>query len=182
MLSWRRHLKDQLAARLRDFDGDRRGVTAVEFALLMIPFLVVMIAILETGYMFFLAILIEGATADASRQIRTGAAQLSGAPLEQFQQVLCGNVYGMVPCDELLIDVRNYTRFGDAPPIGGNVGGGAAAFAPGNPGDVVVVQVSYRWSFITPLLDQVLGAASGTERTFISSAAFRNEPFLGALD
>lgn len=182
MLSLRRRLKDRLAAQLRGLRSDTRGVTAVEFALLTVPFLIVMIAILETGYMFFLAILIEGATADASRQIRTGAAQLSGAPLDQFQQVLCGNVYGMVPCGELLIDVRNYSRFGDAPPIGGNVGGGAGAFAPGNPGDVVVVQVSYQWSFITPLLDQVLGAASGTQRTFISSAAFRNEPFLGALD
>jgi hypothetical protein len=85
----------------------------------------------------------------------------------------------MVPCGDLLIDVRNYSRFGDAPPIGT---GGGNSFAPGNPGDVVVVQVSYRWNFVTPLLEYALGSASGTTGVFISSAAFRNEPFLGALD
>jgi Flp pilus assembly protein TadG len=59
---------------LRRFGRAREGVTALEFALVAVPFLTIMFAILETGYVFFLAILIEGATADASRQIRTGAA------------------------------------------------------------------------------------------------------------
>jgi Flp pilus assembly protein TadG len=48
---------------------------AVEYALLALPFFTILLAIIETGYIFFVAILIEGATAEAARQIRTGAVQ-----------------------------------------------------------------------------------------------------------
>ena len=166
-----------LANKLERFREDCRGTTAVEFALLALPFFVFMVAILETGYMFLLAIVIEGATADAARQIRTGEIQQSDAPIAQFRQVLCDNTYDLVPCGDLIIDVRNFSRFADAapPPLAGNPQG--ATFAPGSSGDVVVVRVAFQWSFITPLLEYVLGDASGTTRTFISSAAFRNEPF-----
>ena len=155
----------------------RRGAVAVEYALLSIPFLTILFAIIETGYIFFAAILIEGATAEAARQIRTGAVQESGAPLTQFRGILCNNLFGIVPCGDLVIDVRNFTRFTDAnpPPIAGNAAG--ATFAPGAAGDVVVVRVAYEWYFITPFIDEALSKADGGTRSIVSSAAFRNEPF-----
>ncbi len=151
----------------------RRGAIAVEYALLAVPFFTILLAIIETGYIFFAAILIEGATAEAARQIRTGAVQGSSAPLAQFRAILCNSLFGVVPCGDLVIDVRNFTRFADAnpPPIAGN------SFAPGGAGDVVVVRVAYQWSFITPLLNRALSNAAGNTRSIVSSAAFRNEPF-----
>ena len=151
----------------------RRGAVAVEYAMLALPFFTILFAILETGYIFFAAILIEGATAEAARQIRTGAVQEAGAPLAQFQAILCNNLFGVVPCGDLVIDVRNFTRFADAnpPPIAG------PTFAPGAAGDVVVVRVAYQWSFITPFIDTALSNVDGGTRSIVSSAAFRNEPF-----
>jgi Flp pilus assembly protein TadG len=60
---------------------ERRGAITVEYALLALPFFTILFAIIETGYIFFAAILIEGATAEASRQIRTGAVQQAALPL-----------------------------------------------------------------------------------------------------
>lgn len=156
---------------------ERRGAIAVEYALLALPFFTILFAIIETGYIFFSAILIEGATAEAARQIRTGSVQQSGAPLTQFRDILCGNLFGIVPCGDLIIDVRNFTRFADAnpPPIAGNAAG--ATFAPGAAGDVVVVRVAYSWNFITPFIETALSNADGGTRSIVSSAAFRNEPF-----
>lgn len=162
----------------RRFSRDRSGVTALETALLLPPFLGILMAILETGFMFLSAIIVEGATAEAARQVRTGFVQQSGAPIGQFRQILCDNLFGVVPCADLSVDVRNYTQFQDAD-VSANVDG--AAFAPGNPGDVIVVRVSYDWEFITPFLELAVGQATPDSRTFISNAAFRNEPFEGAL-
>ena len=156
---------------------DRKGATAVEFALIAVPFITILLAVIETGYVFFLAILIEGATADAARQIRTGAVQESGAPLAQFQTTICNQVFGLVPCGDFVIDVRNYTRFSDASPpsMPGNQAG--ATFAPGGPGDIVVVRVAYAWSFMTPLLENLMANADGGSRSIVASQAFRNEPY-----
>jgi Flp pilus assembly protein TadG len=156
---------------------DRRGAVAVEYALLSVPFFTIIFAIIETGYIFFAAVLIEGGTAEAARQVRTGAVQASGAPLQSFRTILCANLLGVVPCNELVLDVRNFDSFGNAnpPPLPGNNAG--AQFAPGAAGDVVVVRVSWQWNFITPFIDRALANADGGVRSIVASAAFQNEPF-----
>jgi Flp pilus assembly protein TadG len=171
-------LNRQFVNKYYQFSSNCSASTTAEFALLALPFLTVLFAIIETGYMFFLAILLEGATADAARQIRTGNVQQAGAPLGQFQTILCDRLFGMIACpQDVIIDVRNYSQFRDAapPPIAANQEG--ATFTPGNAGDVVVVRVSFAWEFITPFLNQALANSDGGTRSFISSAAFRNEPF-----
>ena len=166
-----------LSGKLGRWIRDSRAVTAVEFSLIALPFITMLVAIIETGYVFFLAIVIEGATSDAARQIRTGAVQESGAPLAQFEAVLCDRVFELVPCGDFIIDVRNYTRFSDATPpaMPGNQAG--ATFAPGATGDIVVVRVAYAWNFMTPLIDNLMANADGGSRSIIASQAFRNEPY-----
>lgn len=156
----------------------RRGAVAVEYAIIAVPFLTLLFAIIETGYIFFSAVLIETGTAEAARQIRTGTVQASGAPIAQFRAVLCANLFNVVPCNNLRVDVRNFTTFGAArnnPPLAGNAGGDQ--FAPGGAGDVVVVRVSWSWNFITPFINRLLANVDGGQRSFVAAAAFRNEPF-----
>lgn len=166
-----------LERRLRHLSSDTRGSAAVETAMLMIPFLTIMFAMLETGYMYLVAVMIEGATAESARQIRTGVVQGSGSPIGAFRQILCDNMYGVVSCDDLQVDVRSFAQFGGSggPAMGG---AGANAFAPGNAGDIVVVRVAYKVEFVTPFLADILAAGGGDgSRLLISSSAFRNEPF-----
>ena len=88
----------------------------MEFALLAIPFLTILMAMLETGYFYFIAVLLEGATAEAGRQIRTGNIQQSAAPIEAFKEQLCNNMFNVVACNELRVDVRNFAQFSAANP------------------------------------------------------------------
>lgn len=166
---------------LRRLKGEERGAAAVEMAMLMVPFFTIFFAMIETGYMYLTAVIIEGATAEASRQVRTGAVQQSGAPITIFRQLLCTNIYGIIPCDELQVDVRNFAQFGGAggPAMTGS--GTGNAFSPGAAGDIIVVRVAYKVEFITPFLSEILSLGGGDgSRLLISSSAFRNEPFDGA--
>ena len=157
---------------------DQRASAAVEFALLLLPFLTILMAMLETGYFYFIAVLLEGATAEAGRQIRTGNIQQSAAPLEAFRDEICNNMFSIVSCAELRIDVRNFINFSDANVPAVEDYDGSETFLPGVAGDIVVARVIYEFQFITPFLGQILNdnGESGT-RLLISNAAFRNEPF-----
>jgi Flp pilus assembly protein TadG len=173
----------RMSCQIPGFARARDAITSIEMAMLALPFLTIFFAIIETGYMFFLAILLEGATADAARQIRTGAVQEAGSPLAKFQQILCERMFNVIQCPQgVIIDVRNYSRFEDAvlPAMAASQAG--ASFVAGNPGDVIVVRVAFSWHFITPFLETLLGQADGGQRTFISSAAFRNEPWGGPIN
>jgi Flp pilus assembly protein TadG len=135
-------------------------------------FLFLLFAMIETIYMFFIAIVLEGATAEASRQIRTGVVQNSGAPVAAFRDELCRGMFGVVDCADLRISVRNFAQFRDAnaaAEAGNNVGN---TFAPGNAGDIIVATVTFRYDLITPILGRVLN-----NQVISSSSAFRNEPF-----
>ena len=157
---------------------DRSASAAVEFALLLIPFLTLLMAMLETGYFYFIAILLEGATAEAGRQIRTGNIQQSAAPLEAFKEALCENMFTVVSCDGLQVDVRNFTNFSTANPPKIEDNNGNGTFTPGAAGDIVVARVIYEVQFMTPFLGQILNdTGNSATRLLISSAAFRNEPF-----
>jgi len=171
-------LRRYLERNLRRLFGEEKGAAAVETAMLMIPFLTILFAMLETGYMYFIAVMIEGATAEAARQVRTGAVQQAGAPLGTFRQLLCANMYGAVPCDRLQVDVRNFAQFGGANPPAMTGNGAGNGFAPGGAGDIIVVRVAYEVQFVTPFLADILAAGGGDgTRLLISSSAFRNEPF-----
>lgn len=157
--------------------GDTNGVTAVELALLLPPVTFILFAIIETSFVFLIAIVLEGATSTAARQIRTGTVQATDAPVEAFNNILCENLFDIVPCNEVIIDVRNFTQFSgiDVPAL--TPEGEGTSFSPGNSGDVVVVRAIYEYEFITPMLATALISKTGSSKKVIeSSNAFRNEP------
>ena len=167
------------ASIFRRFFRNIEGTTAVELSFVLLPFLIVLFAIIETGYVFLTQMVVEGATATASRQVRVGSVQQSANPLEQFIQTLCDNTGTIVPCEELILDVRSFANFPDIsllPEVPDD--DGAITFDLGSPGDIVLVRVVYQWDWITPFLRNQIQPEG---KRFIASAIFRVEPFLGAL-
>ena len=79
---------------------EQDGVAAIEFSMIAIPFFIFLFAILETGYIFLLSILLEGATAEGARQVRTGVVKV-GTPAV-FQNLVCTNMYGMIDCGDFI--------------------------------------------------------------------------------
>ncbi len=158
----------------------RRGITALEAALVLPPFFVLSFGIFEVSTMFFAAATLEGQVGEAARQIRTGVVQSSGDPAGTFSSLLCDGLSGLIKCGDAVIDVRRYDNFGDiAYPdfVGGDEEENENQFLPGGPGDVVLVRVVYRWNFMTPMVGHLLGDGASNSRQLVSTSVFMNEPF-----
>lgn len=172
------HYFRQLADRLR---RDRKGATAVEFAIIALPFLALMAAIMETALVFFASTMLDHALAQSAREIRTGQIQVAGGSAETFRNSICGRTAGIVNCNELRIDVRTLASFGSTPAMplnaDGEFDGESLGFSPGTAGDIVMVRAFYEWQLMVPTLGLGLSNMSGNRRLLTSAIAFRNEPF-----
>ena len=162
------------------FVRNRRGVTAVEVALILPVFLFIMFGIFEVAMLYFVAAALEGQVAEASRQIRTGNIQQAEDPLAAFRELLCGPLEIAVDCEKIVVDVRKYTNFsGVSYPeyVGEDGEGDENQFVPGAAREIVVVRASYRWNLIVPGMGLYLGDNGNAYKTLAATAVFRNEPF-----
>jgi Flp pilus assembly protein TadG len=175
------------ASRLRScktFIGEKRGAAAVEFALVAAPFLALLVALLQTALVFFAGRVLDETTEEASRYILTGQAQTANMTQSGFATWVCGKTFALFNCKNFMINVQNYASFAAA-----NTGTPSLTFdskgnvtntwnyAPGNPGDIVVVQVMYQWPvYLGPLGFNLANMANGN-RLLLSTAVFKNEPY-----
>lgn len=164
------------------FLKDQKGVTAIEFSFVALPFFMMIIGILELGMYYASATVLEGATVRSARIIRTGQAQESGDPLGTFTSALCSNVEKIIDCDDLQFEVINPdgTNFSEAAGVqpsfdsDGNLQSGG--FDPGGANEVVIVRIAYRFQFATPWLGNLLGGGNGSA-LIMATATVRNEPY-----
>lgn len=169
-------------ARFRRFRGDERGATAIEFAIIAIPFFALLFAIIEVALVYFAGQAMETAVANSARLIRTGQAQAQKFSAEDFRDEICGQVMSLFDCaNSLKIEVKTFETF-DAIDLSrplddkGNLKQ-TYDFAPGSGGDIVVVRAFYEWpTFVTKLGFDLSNMRNGTH-LLASAAAFRNEPF-----
>jgi len=81
--------------RMRRYLKNREGTAAIEFAILAIPFFMLLFAILELAIVFFINSTLNHSVSEASRQIRTGNFQSCGTK-EKFKELVCANMQGQV--------------------------------------------------------------------------------------
>jgi Flp pilus assembly protein TadG len=161
---------------------DERGVTAVEFGLLALPFIGLMLGILETALLYLAGQTLETAVANSARLIRTGQAQQQGMSLGTFKQTICDQVGVMFDCATgLKLDVKTFTTFDSInlpPPIDGT---GKLmtdfTFLMGKGGDIVVVRAFYEWPTFSKLLGLNYSNLSDGNHLLATTSAFKNEPF-----
>jgi len=176
-------LASRFKASWNAYARDRRGAAAVEFAMVAIPFFLLIFGLLEVCLMFLVSTVLEHSVADASRQIRTGQAQESGFNEVNFRASVCGNFFGLLDCDEKLhIDVKSLNGFGSASlerplDVDGNFDEAGFAYEPGGPNEIVAVRVFYEWRLMTPFITAPLSNMAGSKYLVQANAVFRNEPF-----
>ena len=86
--------------------ADTRGVTAVEFGLLIFPFLMLLFAILESGLQLFVTSALDNAVRKESRALQIGEAQSAQMSAGAFKKAICEQLPMPGACDNLKIDVR----------------------------------------------------------------------------
>jgi Flp pilus assembly protein TadG len=137
---------------------------------------------METAFVFFAGQSLEFAVSQSGRLIMTGQADAAGYDQAGFKNAVCAKIVALFDCqNKLYVNVRNYTSFGSAsttPPYqNGQLDTSQMKYQPGNPGDVVVVQLYYQWPIYVSLLSNNLSDQNGSKRLLIATAAFRNEPY-----
>jgi Flp pilus assembly protein TadG len=188
------------SARLRK---DRQGLAAVEFALLAVPLLMIIFAIIETSLVLVMGLSLANATTWMSRQVRVGGLVAPGISfttssgtqisLADFKTQLCGRILFITTTAcvrNIRVDVRTLASFTASPPTspisGTSFSDSGFCFYSGLPGQAVEVRTYYMWPIINPLLWATLSnitsqTANGTTTTgqWMATSAtdvFVNEP------
>lgn len=172
----------RLAARRLPLGGaralarDEGGATAVEFALVLAPFLLLFFGLLELGLVYLATVTLENAVIDSSRQIRTGQVQVAGTSASAFKTLTCSNMPWLASaCSTALrVDVRTVSTFASASNLTTPT---TTCWDPGGPASLVVVRAYYAWPVVTPLLHAALSAGTDGKRTLTAATAFVNEPY-----
>jgi Flp pilus assembly protein TadG len=160
------------------------GAAAVEFGLVAAPFLALLMALFQTGLVFFAGRVLDETTEEASRYIMTGQAQTAKMTQSGFANWVCGQSFALFTCNKFMVNIQNYNSFSTAvtttPTLTFNSSGGVTNtwnYNTGNPGDIVVVQVMYQWPLVLGPLGFTLSNLSNGNRLLVSTAVFKNEPY-----
>lgn len=181
-----RRPRSRLAGEARRLGRDKKGVTIVEFAIVIFPFLALLFAIVEIALVFFAGQVLETATADAARRIMTGEVQNTKMSQADFKIDLCSRLHAMFNCPTgVKIDVKKAASFAaadlTAPLDGdGNLDTSGFGWQPGTQGEIVVVRVTYEWPIFVRDFGFNLATLPSGKRLLMATAAFRNEPYKSA--
>ena len=170
--------------RLKSWGDDNRGVAAVEFAMIAVPFFFLIFGLLEICVIFIMASVMEHGLNEAARGIRTGELQ-SGEDFDRdaFEDIVCAEIFDMFECKgKIQLDVKTYEDFASTSnptPIDedGELDTIGFEFDPGGRDDIVVVRAFYEWELMTPIMSAPLANLSNNRRLLQATVVFRNEPF-----
>jgi hypothetical protein len=171
---WKSRVRSIFGLRkLRAFGKGEDGVAAVEFAIVVAPFLAFLFAILETALVFFASQTLETAVADSARFVMTGQAQTAGFTQDAFKKQVCTSdgtnqraVFAMFDSDL-------------SKPVGTDGKVKPGVYNPGGPCEIVVVRLIYQFPVIAAFMGLNLADMSGNKRLIVATSVFRNEPFQG---
>ncbi len=155
------------------------GATAIEFSLLMMPYVLISLAIIEMSLMFMSASLLEGASDSASRLLRTGQIQQSNSdPEEMFRNALCEYAVVLIDCSEMVVEVVKLDSYSDYTAVVYDVDGNmiSSGFDAGGSNDKLLVRVAYRYEMITPIVGRLLNGDDGGT-LFVSTIVLQTEPY-----
>ncbi|MEL7274563.1 MAG: TadE/TadG family type IV pilus assembly protein [Pseudomonadota bacterium] len=192
-----RHQRRSLLSRFR---RDEDGVAAVEFAIVALPFFMILMFIFELGLSYFANKVLTLSTDAVARQIRIGDLVVKSGPTESdtedakkaFRDRLCDN-FGMdilFDCDKLIVDVRVVSDFQNTPDTpelaepdpadetdDGGLDPNQFSFDSGGRLTVNVVRVFYEWENIMDFATSNSKTWVGDKRMMMAVSAFRTEPF-----
>jgi Flp pilus assembly protein TadG len=167
---------------IRGFRRDQKGATAIEFALIALPFFGLLFSTIETALIFLVGQGLETATDNSARLIRTGQAQQAKFNKEDFRNSICDQLLVFPSCKQkLILDVRTAADFGSinlsTPVIGGKLNEDGFGYDAGNGDEIVVVRAFYEWPTVTQFVGDDLSELANGNHLLVATAAFRNEPF-----
>lgn len=197
--------KADRASRLRRLFKSSEGATAIEFAILAIPFMMIVFATFETFIAFTGEQLVSNAVDTMARRVRTGQitfnlGRTTDMTRTQFRQEFCKQISVMITCsnteaatpNKLWIDLEQVTSFADIPtniPLVATNGGKTKDldttkmnYSAGGAGKINMFRAYYRWPITTDLVRPYIsniqqeGSTKG-QFLIVATSAFQNENY-----
>lgn len=170
--------------------GNDRGAAAIEFALVALPFFLIVLGILGVGLYFFTISSLDHGVEAAARSIRTGQAQKGAVTIGAFKQMVCDEAGSTIDCSKLNVLVQHAANWSGITPQAcldsnnkmvastGASGDLLSAYS-GSADQVVLVTLCYQWDLAQTFDFLMLGTgANGSGSAVIqASTAFRIEPY-----
>ncbi len=156
----------------------KEGSTAIEFAMLAVPYVMLSLGIIELSLMYTSASLLEGATDSAARLVRTGQLQQADGGEAMFRDALCNYATVLVNCEDIVVEVIPLASYNDFSGPVYNADGEMVSqgFDAGGSNDRMLIRTSYRFEMMTPLVGPLLNGEDGAT-TFISTIVLQTEPY-----
>jgi Flp pilus assembly protein TadG len=168
------------------FLRDRQAGAAVEFALTLFPFLIVLMVMINSALILLAGQVLQTAATSAGRLVLTGQAQTASFTAAQFKNTVCASLAVMFNCSSnLYIDIEStssssFSSINLANPTNANgtLNTSGYSYSPGNPGDLVIVRLIYQWPIAgSGLVGAIMNPISPSNYTLVATVAFRNEPY-----
>ncbi|WJI74566.1 MULTISPECIES: TadE/TadG family type IV pilus assembly protein [unclassified Mesorhizobium] len=179
----------------RRFLRDRRGSTAIEFAMLALPFAALVFAILESCVSFAGQEVMANITDDIARQLRTGQLRQADVTEEKLKGLVCARLEIIVAkgCPGLLVDLRPFKTFAGAASAGFTISGSTITLTGKDPdtgkdpafGTPTIgpaesknmLRVFYPWPVMTDFMAQYMSNMDGGKTLHYATTTWQNEPF-----
>ncbi|MDR7220877.1 pilus assembly protein [Aminobacter aminovorans] len=170
---------------LARFMRNQSGSTAIEFAVLAIPFSLLVFAILESCIAFAGQQVLANAADDVARQLRTGQVKAANVTKASLEKMICDKLEVLVAkgCPELIVDLRSYPTFADAAKIRLKLTGDkdvdttGFAVTPGPSMSKNMLQVIYKWPVITDFMRASMSNLKDGKTLQYATVTWQNEPF-----
>jgi Flp pilus assembly protein TadG len=165
----------------------RRGTTALEFAILSIPFMLFFLFLFELGFDFYVQLALDYGVQEGARRVQTGNAQAATA--QTFvTNCMCPAISSLLNCAQISVNLQPvttdyYTVISDGgsavPVTAGKLNTSAFGINPGAANQLMFVQAIYTSPSIVGLLLPSMSVSNGTTRVraTVSTMGFINEPF-----
>jgi Flp pilus assembly protein TadG len=168
---------------------DSAGATALEFALVAIPFFFFIFGILGSSLYFFASNSLNYGVEAAARKIRTGEIIQSSTSIGDFRQLVCSKAGAAIDCNKLRVLIQSDASWANITPQGcldgnnemvnstGSVEELVSEYA-GDASFVALITICYEWDLANTFSILQLGTgANGSGPAVIqASTAFRIEP------
>lgn len=179
----------------RRFGRSRDGAAAIEFAILAIPYFMIVFAILETFIAYTGEQLVANAVDTMGREIRTGHITATNTSETKFRTRFCDEISILISCSDseiatpnkLYLDVRSFPTYAAVPteiPVGenGDLDTSSFAYAPGAQKTINMVRAYYKWDIILDLLRPYISnirPSGGRPNYFliVDTSTFKNEDY-----
>lgn len=176
---------------------DENGNTAIEFAMVSIPFLMFIFGLIGISTYFFVMTSLDRGMDKTSRDLRTGQSQQknwgpAGAKrsmsVADFKEAMCKAAGSWIKCNKVQVFVQKFPDWNSLQPqscldAGGQVvtnsanGSDSISQYSGTASEIVLVTTCYKWDFAAQLPYFKIGNMGDGAMMMQTATAFRSEPY-----